>query len=367
MSKRPNIFDYAKKELSQDAMVCWFLNCCHSEDKTYKNIGLDFIEFILEDTNIDKNDIELEKNSPHAQYYHMDVYANIRVGNEIIPVIFEDKTDTFLHGEQEKRYTEMVNGWKNDEKWKKELFGNDNLRWSKNTRYIFFKTGYVFDWQREEIKDLKTAVNAKIKAVYIDDMIEFAAKHKDKDFLISDYYEHLIKRKSELADGIEDKCNRYFYKIFGDKKHFQYSYQQWAARNFGYIEDNRKKSENTINYALRTGWRKNGDKYSYSIAVQQYRNEKTLFGNKEEKEHLIEQRYDITNEAREICKMIATDLGVEIKLMNNTKKRMPSQNNLFVRFIDNDNEDEVCEFFRNFIKKFNIIAKEKYKDKYVIC
>ena len=32
-------------------------------------------------------------------------------------LIFEDKTNTFLHGSQEKRYTDMVNGWKNDKKY----------------------------------------------------------------------------------------------------------------------------------------------------------------------------------------------------------------------------------------------------------
>ena len=81
MNKRPNIFEYATKELSQDAIVCWLLKCCHSEDEMYKNIGLDFIKFILDDDSINEKDIELEKNSPQAQYYHMDVYANIRVGD----------------------------------------------------------------------------------------------------------------------------------------------------------------------------------------------------------------------------------------------------------------------------------------------
>ena len=101
MLTRPNIFNYAKKELSQDAVICWLLECCHSDDDKYRQIGIDFVRFILDNENIKEKDIELEKDSPRSQYKNMDVYANIRVGKTIIPVIFEDKTDTFLHDNQD--------------------------------------------------------------------------------------------------------------------------------------------------------------------------------------------------------------------------------------------------------------------------
>ena len=39
MLTRPNIFNYAKKELSQDAVICWLLECCHSDDDKYRQIG----------------------------------------------------------------------------------------------------------------------------------------------------------------------------------------------------------------------------------------------------------------------------------------------------------------------------------------
>ena len=87
-------------------------------------------------------------------------------------------------------------------------------------------------------------------------MIEFIARHKHKDFLLADYFEYLTKRSSGLVDSMEDKCNRYFNKIFGDKKRFTYSYQQWAARDFGDILDKSQKGENTIHCAIRTGWLK---------------------------------------------------------------------------------------------------------------
>ena len=74
----------------------------------------------------------------------MDVYANIRVGKTIIPVIFEDKTDTFLHDNQESKYIEKIEKLKTG-----SLFNDNGLCWREKAQYVFFKTGYVFDWQRE--------------------------------------------------------------------------------------------------------------------------------------------------------------------------------------------------------------------------
>ena len=225
MLTRPNIFNYAKKELSQDAVICWLLECCHSDDDKYRQIGIDFVRFILDNENIKEKDIELEKDSPRSQYKNMDVYANIRVGQTIIPVIFEDKTDTFLHDNQESKYIEKIEKLKTG-----SLFNDNGLCWREKAQYVFFKTGYVFDWQREVIENLDKNINAEVKSIYIDDILNFISKHKDKEFMLADYYEYLLDRKASLVNGIEDKCNRYFRKIFGENRWFQYNHQGWAAK-----------------------------------------------------------------------------------------------------------------------------------------
>ena len=225
MLTRPNIFNYAKKELSQDAVICWLLECCHSDDDKYRQIGIDFVRFILDNENIKEKDIELEKDSPRSQYKNMDVHANIRVGKTIIPVIFEDKTDTFLHDNQESKYIEKIEKLKTG-----SLFNDNGLCWREKAQYVFFKTGYVFDWQREVIENLDKNINAEVKSIYIDDILNFISKHKDKEFMLADYYEYLLDRKASLVNGIEDKCNRYFRKIFGENRWFQYNHQGWAAK-----------------------------------------------------------------------------------------------------------------------------------------
>ena len=246
MLTRPNIFNYAKKELSQDAVICWLLECCHSDDDKYRQIGIDFVRFILDNENIKEKDIELEKDSPRSQYKNMDVYANIRVGKTIIPVIFEDKTDTFLHDNQESKYIEKIEKLKTG-----SLFNDNGLCWREKAQYVFFKTGYVFDWQREVIENLDKNINAEVKSIYIDDILNFISKHKDKEFMLADYYEYLLDRKASLVNGIEDKCNRYFRKIFGENRWFQYNHQGWAAKRLGYIDDRNEK--NRIYYEVRTG------------------------------------------------------------------------------------------------------------------
>lgn len=45
---------------------------------------------------------------------------------------------------------------------------------------------------------------------------------------------------------------------------------------------------------------------------------------------------------------------------------MANQRNLFKVFIDETNEDTVCEFFREFVERFNVWATDTHKDEYVI-
>ena len=63
----------------------------------------------------------------------------------------------------------------------------------------FFKTGYVFDWQREVIENLDKNINAEVKSIYIDDILNFISKHKDKDFMLADYYKYLLDRKVKFG------------------------------------------------------------------------------------------------------------------------------------------------------------------------
>ena len=84
---RPNIFNYATKELSQDAMICWFLECLNSEDEEYRKLGLNFVRFIFENEKIENAEL-FDETFPKTQYKKIDVYAEIVINGTVHPVIF---------------------------------------------------------------------------------------------------------------------------------------------------------------------------------------------------------------------------------------------------------------------------------------
>lgn len=369
MNTRPNIFSYAQKELTQDAMVCWLLKCCHCIDEKYRKIGHDFIRFILNDNTLSSEDIELEKgeDSPHNQYYRMDVYANVRIKDKIHPIIFEDKTNTYLHSGQHIKYINTVNGWKSDKKWsswKNSLFAGKELEWG-NTIFILFKLGYLFDWQKEELKNIAENMhdnNAELKIITLEDMSKFIAAFEEKDELLADYSAFLKKKLSDMANCTEAECDRYFQRIFYPCKQFRYSHQGWGDADFAIVEDKTQEEENRIYYGLRSDWRKGaGGEYEYAIIMQQYRNEKNIGDGEEDRERLIKERYELTEDSRKWCREIFAELGREdIEIEENDRNRMPSGNTIFKRFINEKNEKEVCSFFHDFIRKFTQKLQTKY-------
>ena len=97
-NKEQNIFNYAKKELSQDAVITCILNERDGDAK-------DFIRSMLgEDFQEDFEIVKVEN-----QYCKIDVLVTIKVtvpgeDDHYEAIIIEDKTNTFLHGEQLKNY-----------------------------------------------------------------------------------------------------------------------------------------------------------------------------------------------------------------------------------------------------------------------
>jgi len=105
MSK-PNIFDYATSELSQDAVLAYMLAWAHPDHKKMTKLhklGQCFLRTLLAKAGQKIGDIE--KVTVQTQDNHIDVSVDI---NEKIFMIIEDKVDTMRHGEQIKRYKEIA-------------------------------------------------------------------------------------------------------------------------------------------------------------------------------------------------------------------------------------------------------------------
>lgn len=104
----PSLFQYATKELSQDAFFCWFLSWSADSYKTVDSIlherSRAFLSSILpndiftEDYSIDF--LEIKK-----QYKNIDFFVVI---NKSIVILFEDKVNSKNHDDQLKRYYDII-------------------------------------------------------------------------------------------------------------------------------------------------------------------------------------------------------------------------------------------------------------------
>ena len=109
---KPNIFNYATKELSQDAVVCWLIDWAgrqdvqDAEDEALRDCGHRFVKALLDEHRASlKGDIE--KTEIRQQDHSIDVLARIN-GPQGQVLLIEDKTDTGEHGDQLKRYYKAV-------------------------------------------------------------------------------------------------------------------------------------------------------------------------------------------------------------------------------------------------------------------
>ena len=110
---KPNIFNYATKELSQDAVICWLLDWAgrqdvqdkgDKEDKDLHACGRRFVKALLDEHGDSLAPDNEEQIKIRQQDHGIDVLA--RINGQVL--LIEDKTSTADHSGQLKRYYEAV-------------------------------------------------------------------------------------------------------------------------------------------------------------------------------------------------------------------------------------------------------------------
>lgn len=106
MKKSPNLFDYATKELSQDAFIVWLLNWA---DKEFQEVNpslhacaVSFVQALL---GKDKS-FTIDTTEAGRQWKHVDATALV---NDKYFLVIEDKKSTNEHSNQLPRYAELAN------------------------------------------------------------------------------------------------------------------------------------------------------------------------------------------------------------------------------------------------------------------
>ena len=174
---KPNLFNYATSELSQDAIICYILEWAKIENKTTNEklyeLGVNFIDSLFDISKKEKpktyNNIEIKK-----QYKNIDILCIV---NNEYAIIIEDKINTKNHSNQLQRYYEEI----------KKDFKIDKIL------PIFFKTGDQSNYDD---------VISKGYSVYQrKDFLNVLNKKEYKNDIISDYTNYL--------QNLEDSINSY--------------------------------------------------------------------------------------------------------------------------------------------------------------
>ena len=140
-----NIFDYATKELSQDAFLRWlFENYNCEDDHSLKNASRNVIKKLCKLN----DDEEIEYVITYSQWHKIDIFAFIKTNKRKVALFIEDKVFSAEHN-QLLRYNEIIN---------KSLNQNDyelnNLGCSpENVIKLFYKSSYIFDDERKAVEE----------------------------------------------------------------------------------------------------------------------------------------------------------------------------------------------------------------------
>ena len=197
----PNIFTFATKELSQDALICWLVACAKEEtDGRLRECGRKFVRALMQSG--DGAVIDVSNNSParvrhvgsykigrildgpRPQYRNIDVYFQAVVDGKRVSFVIEDKTDTEMSRGQLERYRNIVQHDKHEE----DLI-----------KLVYFKTGFVFHDENEEARSNGFSVFDG------EDMLAFlnGGQCADAHEILRQFKEHLSdrvkKRRQALA------------------------------------------------------------------------------------------------------------------------------------------------------------------------
>ncbi len=187
----PNLFCFATKELSQDAIVCWLIEWAGAETKgspakeALRRCGRAFVDALF--AKWQDWEIELGERictEVRRQEHNIDVLARVD-GRHVL--LIEDKTDTGVHDEQLERYRTLVleGGTKFKEVEEDDLFP------------IYFKTG------NHSLRDRQHAEDEGYVVFDRADFMRVLDTYKGTNAILVDFRRHLKwwQRETESFHG----------------------------------------------------------------------------------------------------------------------------------------------------------------------
>ena len=176
--KKPNLFEFATSELSQDAFICWLLSWAKPEnkqvDQRLHECGTKLIDSLLEKcgkTAIgERSEVKVER-----QYHRMDVVCLV---DKNYAILIEDKTGTENHSNQLQRYREELTG----------------LHPECEILCIYLKTEDQSSYKDVEEADYQTFLRSDFLAI-----LDAGASMGVDDAIFLDYRDHLQRIRDEVS------------------------------------------------------------------------------------------------------------------------------------------------------------------------
>ena len=176
-----NLFDYAPKELSQDAFIMWILDNYDCEE--LKDVAYNFICFLTQNK-VNIRDGAFKKINVWSQVAHMDVGCDFYFdGDEKYAtkyLVIEDKVGSSEHNQLE-NYNKTINSW--DDKAKK---GERAIK-------VYYKTTPADDWEEKRVRD------AGWTLIPFDEIVRFWEKYQNHPNQIISFYARHVSGIGESA------------------------------------------------------------------------------------------------------------------------------------------------------------------------
>lgn len=206
----PNLFDYATKELSQDAMICWLIHWaddrCASIDRQLHACGRRFVLALLRKHGTSALP-ERITTTIHQQEKSIDVLARVMRPEHVL--LIEDKTGTKDHGDQLRRYyKDVIEG--------RTRLGNVS---ESDVYPIYLKTGNQSRCKDRQIESTTADFYRPYRVFDRSDFLGVLRSYDGNHQSITDYRDY-IERRDISTSGFRE---------WKQKKRPKWSWESWEG------------------------------------------------------------------------------------------------------------------------------------------
>lgn len=181
---KPNIFNFATKELSQDAFLCYLLEFSKEGYKNYEKEHIFANIFLKNILNKFSLDIEVKKLKIKKQYNNIDI---LLILNDEYYIIIEDKTFTSERKKQIISYKDKL----------KKILENDKVNFDEEKIYgLYFKIG---DECLQGIEEKEKTKGMNIKSLLRKEIINIFENYSGENIIFNDYISYIksIQKRTE--------------------------------------------------------------------------------------------------------------------------------------------------------------------------